>query len=192
MANPYIHNSVLTREQALDLLQCYARFIAPTAAAARCGVSRQTASALYLKLSQRLHEKHSRHHTADDDASRIRTAHNQAEVKDAYARYLHGSTLDEYRRAREGRMLVPDEYGPALVAQELKRHWGKLSEKAFLYHYALIKRTAEYRIDWMHLLGVGDMSSPSVALGASNQIFRDLEASLKKEPLSTKKNKNEE
>lgn len=186
MANPYIHNSVLTREQVLDLLQCYARFIAPTAAAARCGVSRQTTSALYLKLSQRLHEKHSRPHTADDEASRIRDVHDQAEVKDAYAHYLNGSTLDEYRIAREGRMLVPDEYGPALVAQELKRHWGKLSEKAFLYHYALIKRTADYRIDWMHLLGTEDMSSPSVALGASNQIFRDLETSLKERPLGQK------
>lgn len=184
MANPYIHNSVLTEAQVRDILRSYTGFVPPTDAAALHGVSRQTTSGLYLKFSRRLHEawgweRVGQYPTRQDIGLWL----DRTEMRDAYDHYRNGSSLAEYGAARAGKMLSPDEYGPILVAQELKNRWGKISEKNFLYHYALIKRIAECRIDWMQLFGTENMASPNVVQAAANQVFNDIEMSLRKSPL---------
>lgn len=187
MANPYIHNSSLTEAQVQAILRCYAGFVSPKETAIKTGVSRQTTSSLYLKFSQRLHElRNWTRSTQDHDNPNIDTWLDRAEIAEAYEHYLNGASIEEYRTTRAGKMLAPDQYGPYLVGQELKASWGKISEKAFLFHYALIKRTAEYRIDWMFLFGTDDICAPSVAQAVVTQIFNDLEKSLNRMPLGRK------
>lgn len=187
MANPYIHNSTLTETQVQAIMRCYAGFVSPKETATQTGVSRQTTSSLYLKFSQRLYEL--RNWTRSTQAQGnpdIDIWLDRAEIAEAYEHYLNGASIEEYRSTRAGKMLAPDQYGPYLVGQELKASWGKISEQAFLFHYALIKRTAEYRIDWMFLFGTDDICAPSVAQAVVTQTFNDLERSLKRMPLGRK------
>lgn len=187
MANPYINNSTLTETQVQDILRCYAGFVSPGDTAAQTGVSRQTTSSLYLKFSQRLHEMRNWTRATLEEANPfIETWLDREEIAEAYEHYLNGAPIEAYRVTRAGKMLPPDQYDPYRVGQELKASWGKISEKAFLFHYALIKRTAEYRIDWMHLFGTDDICAPNVAMSAANQVFNNLEKSLRKSPLGRK------
>lgn len=187
MANPYIHNSTLTETQVQEILRCYAGFVSPKDTAAQTGVSRQTTSSLYLKFSHRLHElRNWTRSTQEQDNPNIDTWLDRAEIAEAYEHYLNGASIEEYRTTRAGKMLAPDQYGPYLVGQELKSSWGKISEKAFLFHYALIKRTAEYRIDWMFLFGTNDICSPNVAKSSANQVYNNLEKSLRARPSGRK------
>lgn len=168
-------------------MRCYASFVSPKDTAAQTGVSRQTTSSLYLKFSQRLHElRNWTRSTQAQDNSDIDTWLDRAEIAEAYEHYLNGASIEEYRTTRAGKMLAPDQYGPYLVGQELKASWGKISEQAFLFHYALIKRTAEYRIDWMFLFGTDDICSPNAAKSANNQVYSNLEKSLRNIPLGCK------
>ena len=80
-------------------------------------------------------------------------------------------------------MLSPEEYGPYVVARELKEKWGKVSEKAFVFHYVLIQRTAECRIDWMRFFGTDDLSAPKVAMMAAGQVYEGLAESSRQLPL---------
>lgn len=184
MANAYIHNSVLSNAQVQSILHDYTHFEPATQAAERIGVSRQTTSSLYLKFSRRLHELRGWDRTTPDAAQHyLMNWISRTEIREAYDRYLHGPPLAAYRAARAGAMLSPEEYEASVVAQELKSRWGKIAEKAFAYHYALIWRTAESRINWMQMLGTGDVAAPTIVQLAARQVFNDLERSFKQRPL---------
>lgn len=191
MANPYIHNSTLTSAQVQAILHGYTRFQSPKEVAAQIGVSRQTTHSLYLKFSQRLHAAHRWEQAAQDEARRdIFQWLAGREIHSAYALYREGPALEDYRVTRTGRMLSPEEYGPYVVARELKEKWGKISEKAFVFHYALIRHTAECRIDWMQFFGTDDITAPNVALMAAGQVCQALQQHLHQLPLGGRKYEN--
>lgn len=184
MANAFIHNSILSDEQARAIMEAYTHFVSPKAAAAQVGVSRQTTHGLFLKFSQRLHAASRWEQAVEDEARRdIFQWLTGVETQAAYGLYRDGPALEDYRIARQGRMLSREHYGPYIVARELKDRWGKISEKAFVFHYALIQRTAECRIDWMRLLGTDDVSDPRVVVMAARQLAGHLEENLRRAPL---------
>lgn len=188
MANPYIRNSTLTETQVQDILRGYTRFVSPKEIAEQVGVSRQTTHSLYLKFSQRLHAGSRRDESRQDAFYQALCQWlGNTELEWEYAIYQDGPTLDSYQASREGRMLSPEEYGTYIVGRELKQRWGKVSEKAFEFHYALIKQTADCRIDWLALCRTDDLSHPTVALAAAEQIYRHLEKSLRNRPLSKRR-----
>lgn len=184
MANAYIHNSILSEKQAQTIMRGYAQFVSPRDIATQAGVSRQTTHSLYLKFSQRLHAAHRWEQATHDEARRdILQWLTGVEIQNAYHLYRDGPAIEDYRISRQGRMLSPEEYGPYVVARELKEKWGKVSEKAFVFHYALIQRIAEYRIDWMHFFGTDDLSAPKVVMMAAGQVYEDIAAKLRECPL---------
>jgi uncharacterized protein YfiM (DUF2279 family) len=180
MANAYIHNSVLTDDQVQSIMRSYAGFAAPKDAAKAVGVSRQTTHSLYLKFSQSLHAAH-RWEGPTQDAARQDIYRWMAgrEIQAAYGLYLEGPDIEDYRLTRQGNMLSPEEYGPYVVARELRERWGKISEKAFVYHYALIQRTVDCRIGWMRFFGTDDISAPNVVMLAATQLCKGLEGKLR-------------
>lgn len=184
MANAYIHNSILSDEQAQAIMQGYAQFASPKDMAQKTGVSRQTTHSLYLKFSERLHAAHRWEQPAQDAARQdLLQWLSGVEIHHTHRLYRAGPDIEDYRISREGRMLSPEEYGPYVVARELKDKWGKVSEKAFVFHHALIRRTAECRIDWMHFFGADDLAAPNVALMAARQVYGGIEESLRRQPL---------
>jgi len=54
MANRYVHASKISEETFLDVLFCYCNLDSPTIAAEKTGISRQSATTLFLRLSNRL------------------------------------------------------------------------------------------------------------------------------------------
>lgn len=184
MANAYIHNSILSDEQVQALMRGYVQFVSPKVIAAQVGVSRQTAHSLYLKFSQTLHAAHRWALGGNDEARRdLFQWLSGREVHNAYGLYRDGPALEDYRLSRKGRMLSPEEYGPYVVARELKERWGKVSEKAFVFHYALVQRTAECRIDWMQFFGADDLSELKVVMMAAGQLYAAIEKNLRQQPL---------
>ena len=184
MANAYIHNSILSDEQVQAIMRGYAHFVSPKDIAAQVGVSRQTTHSLYLKFSQRLHAAYRWEQPAQDEVRRdILQWFTGVEIQNAHRLYRDGPEIEDYRISREGRMLSPEEYGPYVVARELKEKWGKVSEKAFVFHYVLIQRTAECRIDWMRFFGTDDLSAPKVAMMAAGQVYEGLAESSRQLPL---------
>ncbi|MCG8605441.1 hypothetical protein MJD09_10640, partial [bacterium] len=97
-------------------------------------------------------------------------------------RYRNGTNYREYRAARRSG-LNADKLDTWIVADEIRKSWGKISQKAFAAHWSLVEAITDQRVDSLAFFPSADVSEERVRQVAANSLYNDLKRSLALNPI---------